>query len=144
MVGNASWACDFFKIGSGNQSADPGTDFIYENPKAVPAAAGSTGSKGCLRWDADNLYLATNTDTWRTIPLQVFGIGVQSVPTLHVYDQSTPTTSWIQLPDGNNVVVAGNAGSGVKIPRATDFEFQPTLVRETGSKYKITRWLNLR
>ena len=35
VVGNASWACDFFKIGSGNQSQSgngPGTDFIYENP----------------------------------------------------------------------------------------------------------------
>ena len=69
---SGSLSCHHFKISDGNSSANPGTDFIYSNPKPAPTTATSTGEVGTIRWDADHLYVATATDTWKTIPLHIF------------------------------------------------------------------------
>ena len=65
-------------------------------------------------FSGNSSYLDYLQNIWQKIELQPFGSVPPAAPTLHVYDQSTPTSSWVQLPNGNNVVVAGNAGGGAE------------------------------
>lgn len=122
VAGGTTNSCHFFKVGSGNNHATNfGTDIIYERPKPCPTVGSGTGAKGTWRWDSDRFYFCTSTNVWKKIELQTFGSSTPSEPTLHIYDQSNQSGSWLQLGAGSHVVVTGNGSSG---ENAQQYRFQ--------------------
>ena len=142
VVGNKSWNSDYFKIGSGNASADPGCDFIYEDPKPAPTSGSGTGAVGTWRWDSDRLYLCTATNVWQKIELQPFGSVPLSAPTYHYHDTSNNISGYEQLGTGNHVIIGGNCGGGGNISQTYSFRFpaSPSL----GNWVEIINFSNVR
>jgi len=58
-----NWLLNLYNKISGN--------LVIDNP-AAPASATATGVTGTIQWDADYIYVCTDTDTWKRVAISTW------------------------------------------------------------------------
>jgi hypothetical protein len=111
-----------------NQASNNGVNFLSAGvtelrelrltTTSTPASETETAVKGTVKWDSDNLYLASDTNLYKKVPLQAFG-AVSSTPNKLTIDLNHSTSSsnyapnWYLIAPGYDeyeIILGGDSG----------------------------------